>query len=897
MAILEHPSSPDAPSNAPLGYSAVPRQLLIDNQAIATSTPRTQSDCTHCGIPVPAGLLVADRQERFCCHGCETAYAVIHRCGLDRYYEIRNQLGAVTGPARFTSRSYAEFDDGTFRSLYVRKDHPSNTSSSSESSPGMSGPSMSHIDLFLAGVHCASCVWLVERLPRLLPGVIEARVDLGRAMVQLAWDDSQVRLSEIARILDSIGYPPTPARDVRARARRLIEDRRQLARLAVAGACAGNVMLFAVALYAGAFGSMEPAYRQLFRWMSLALTLVSLAWPGRVFFTSAWYALRTRSVHFDIPIALALGAGAAWSIYSTAKGSLHPAVDALQGEVYFDTVSVLVFALLVGRFLQARQQRSAADSVELLFSLTPAAARRVQRLDGLGAESIEEVPVEALAKGDTVEVRPGECIPGDGEIMFGQSAVDQAVLTGESKPIHVSPGDSVAAGTVNVSSLLRIRIAATGESTRIGKLMRLVEDGSRRRAPIVQFADRVAGYFTIGMLTLAGLTFIVWLMLDPSRALDHAVAVLVVTCPCALGLATPLVMTIAMGRAARHRTLIKGGDAIQRLATTRRTAANIIGTIFLDKTGTITVGGLALVHWIGDESLKPYVAAIESQSNHPVAIALARDCAPTGPHDADSIDPSEIRELEHRVGAGLSATIRHQHVHVGSPAFVTQRCTGIDPAISAAFSRFASEGLTPIAIAAGGRIVAAAALGDRIRPDAAASVARLRALGYRVAILSGDHCAVVAHVAEQLDIPATDALSGQSPEAKLAAVQAAKSQGPVIMVGDGVNDAAALAAADVGVAVHGGVEASLAAADIYLGTAGLSPLVDLIESSRRTMRAIHRNLWVSIFYNTTAATLAMLGLVSPIVAALVMPLSSLTAVAVSLRSRTFDPPASQGVRS
>lgn len=817
--------------------------------------------CTHCRLPVPAGLVVPDRPEQFCCHGCETAYEVIHRCGLDRYYALRE--GDEAAP-RVSGRSYAEFDDAMFRNLYVRRD----------------AAGTHHAELFLSGMHCAACVWLIERMPRLLPGVAEARVDLGRSLVRLSWDEASVRLSEIARVLDSIGYQPTPARDAGARATRRAEDRRQLVRLAVAGACAGNVMLFAVSLYAGAFGSMEPAFQQLFRWGSLVLTLVSLAWPGRVFFASAWYAIRTRSAHFDVPIALALAAGAVWSIWSTVMGTLRP--QAVVGEVYFDTVSVLVFALLIGRFLQARQQRFAADSVELLFSLTPSAAHR---LKAGGRGEFEDVPAESLASGDIIEVRPGESLPADGEVTTGHSAVDQAVLTGEARPVDVGPGGRVAAGTVNITSSVRVRVSATGEATRLGKLMRLIEEGSRRRAPIVEFADRVAGHFTIGMLAMAALTLGAWAWIDPAHAVDHAVALLVVTCPCALGLATPLVMTVAMGRAARRHMLIKGGDAIQRLATRR---APNSGTIFLDKTGTITEGGFSLAAWIGEDRAKPLVALIELQSNHPAGIALARDCGPPA--------GGVVTNLHHRVGGGLSGIIGGRRLSVGSPAFVLPRCTTPGDELLAALNQWPGDGLTPVAIAIDDRVVAVAGLGDRLRADAADSVKQLQALGFRVGVLSGDHPDVVARVARELGIPPEYTRGGQTPEMKLEAVHAAKSHGPVIMVGDGVNDAAALAAADVGVAVHGGVEASLAAADVYLRSPGLGPLVELIEASRRTMNTIKRNLWVSLFYNITAGTLAALGLVSPIVAALIMPLSSLTAVTISLRSRTFGSPAA-GARS
>ncbi|MDX2130536.1 MAG: heavy metal translocating P-type ATPase [Planctomycetota bacterium] len=815
----------------------------------------TPAVCAHCALPVPLGLVRPAEDRQFCCQGCESAYRVIHQCGLERFYAIRDQADGAAAPAGATGRTFAEFDDDTFRRLHVTR----------------TPDGLCRAELFLSGVHCAACVWLVERLPRFVPGVVEARVDLGRALVHLTWNDERVPLSRIARALDSIGYAPSPAREAAARARRRAEDRRQLARLAVAGACAGNVMLFAVALYAGVFGVMEPAHRELFRWASMLLTVVSLAWPGRVFFTSALAALRARAPHFDVPIALALGAGGAWSIWSTVTGA---------GEVYFDTVSVLVFALLVGRFFQARQQRSAADAVELLFSLTPASARRVPA----GGGEPEDVPVEALAPGDIVEVRAGECLPADGVVTAGHSAIDQGVLTGESRPVDIAPGREVAAGTINVGAAIRVRVEATGEGTRVAKLMRLVEDGARRRAPIVRFADRVAGAFTVGMLALAVITFGVWLVLDPPHALDHAVALLVVTCPCALGLATPLVITIAMGRAARGRMLVKGGDCLQRLSTP--------GTILLDKTGTITLGGLAPVAWAGEDLWRAPVASLEAHSNHPVAVALRRDVP------AEDLLPAT--DVVHTVGGGIEGVVGGQRVVVGSPAFVRARTAAARPPRTPAespaeadlvreLSAFAARGLTPVAVAVDDVLVAGVALGDRVRPGSAAAIGQLRALGWNVRMLSGDHPDVAQAVGREVGLLPADIHAGLSPEDKLAHVQSLGARGgcPVVMVGDGVNDAAALAAADVGVAVHGGVEASLAAADVYLGTPGLAPLVELVTASRRTMTVIRRNLWVSLFYNVTAGTLAVLGLVNPIVAALVMPLSSITALSVSLRSRTF----------
>jgi Cu2+-exporting ATPase len=811
--------------------------------------------CTHCASPVPAGLTEPEAADQFCCHGCRTAYSLIHACGLDRYYRLRDdalESASATLPVKQTGRRYSEFDDAVFRRLYCTS--------------GVDG--LASIELVLEGVHCTACVWLLEKLPSLLPGVIESRLDLRRATVHITWNDSAVKLSRIASVLESLGYRPHPARDTTARSLRKGEDRRHLVRLAVAGACAGNAMLFAVALYAGLFDWIENSHLQLMRWASMAVTLVSLVWPGRVFFTSAWAAIRTRTAHLDVPIALALAAGGVWSVISTIRGI---------GEVYFDTLSVLVFLLLVGRFIQHRQQRWASDAVELLFSLTPTSTRRVSR-DARGVERVDEVAVESLGEGDIVEVRAGDSFPADGVVMQGESQVDQSLLTGESRPVSIGIGAAAAAGAVNVTSTLRVCVMATGESTRVGKLMKMVEECSQRRAPIVRLADRISSFFTVGMLGAAALTLMVWLFIEPSHALEHAVALLVVTCPCALGLATPLVLTVALGRAARGGMLIKGGDVIQRLSKP--------GSIFLDKTGTITFGRMSVVRWEGRSWVKPLVAAIEMGSNHPIAAAMVRDLGGRGSGDPQAGSVAAVQSTQ-TTGGGIEGRVGGHEIAVGSPAYIRARAPRDPDGLWCFEDSIVSQGLTPVAVMVHGELAAMAGVGDQVRPDALRSIKELASQGWHVEVLSGDHPTVARATGMQVGISRDRVRGGMSPEAKLEVVREAATREATVMVGDGVNDAAALAASGVGIAVHGGAEASLAAADVYLNTPGLAGVVELIEGSRRTMGVIWRNLGVSVLYNLTAGTLAVTGHMNPLIAAIVMPISSLTVLVLSYKSRTF----------
>ena len=797
-------------------------------------------ECSHCSLPVPAGLVEPGAELHFCCSGCRVAYEVIHEHGLDRYYDIKDRIDAPEEPAHTSGKSFAEFDDPAFDRLYCRT--------------GADG--LSTIELYLEGVHCAACVWLVEKLTVVVDGVAEVRLDLGRSLAHVTWDPDTTELSAVARFLDSIGYTPHPFRGVEARDMARREERSLLIRIAVAGAIAGNVMLIAFALYGGRFHGITDEYRQLFRWVSLGLALPSVLWCASVFYRGAWGALKTRTLHMDLPIAIGILAGFLQGAFNTIRGS---------GEIYFDSVTALIFFLLVGRFLQRRQQRTAASSTELLFSLAPSTARLMT------TEGVREVPLEALTPGCLVEIRAGDSIPADGVVVEGSSMLDRSLLTGESRPEAAATGDPVHAGTLNMSNRIVVEVHTAGEDTRIGRLMRLVEEGAQRRAPVVLLADRISGWFVAIVLVLAALTLAVWLRLDPAHAIEHAVALLIVSCPCALGLATPLAVSAAIGRAARRKILIKGGDALENLAHQ--------GLMLLDKTGTLTEGRLAVVRWWGDEAVQPMVGALEFHSSHPVARAL---CEAYGDREAPAI--AEAREVP---GAGIGGYCGGRRVLAASPGHAVSELGPLPPGANDAVVRFAADGLSPVVIAVDGAVAAVAGIGDGLRPDTTPALSAIEGRGWRVEILSGDHPTVVESIGREVGLTPEQVRGGMTPEAKLEVVKAASGAETVAMVGDGVNDAAALSAATVGIGVHGGAEAALAAADVYLARPGLTPLVELLDGARRTLGVIRRNLVFSLTYNVIAVSLAMTGHMSPLLAAVLMPLSSMTVVLSSYRARTF----------
>ncbi|TWT40772.1 Copper-exporting P-type ATPase A [Botrimarina hoheduenensis] len=802
--------------------------------------------CDHCGLPVPIALFEADAAHQFCCGGCAVAYEVIHGAGLDEYYAVRQRVVSSAQPSQGIGSTYLAYDSSVFLDRHTHTTEGG----------------LRAAEFRLGGVHCAACVWLVEKLPKIVPGVVESRLSLGSARARVVWDPERVSLSCVARQLDRLGYSPQPIRDSANRQVHDADNRRRLVRVAVAGALAGNNMLIALALYAGVFDGIETQFATLFRWLSLGLGWISLLWPGATFFRSAITGLRAGVPNLDQPIAGALAVGA---VAGTANVLLA------RGDIYFDSLSVLVFLLLVGRYLQAMQQRWAHEAVGLMLSMTPDTCRVVR-----GAELVEE-PIEALACDDVFEVRPGELFPADGVVISGRSAIDQSILTGESTPHTVDRGDTVCAAAQNLAATLRVKTSAVGAETRVGKLTQLVEDGLSTKPAIVRFADRVAGWFIVIVSALAALNLTWWgTTTGLAGAVDSTVALLIVACPCALGLATPLTMAVAIGKGSQRGMLIKSATALEQLA---RISPKNPGHLLLDKTGTLTRAVLRMEQWHGPIELQSWVAAIESESNHPVAKALVARLGPVSAEQTDSLfDRTEVH------GSGVRARTPLGLMLVGSPRFARESGVFIAADKVTLIDHGRAQGYLVAVVALDNHVHAVIWLSDTLQANCRRDIARLIEGGWCPTILSGDASQPVQMVAQAVGIEPTQAHGELSPEEKLAHVRRCVSvpegeRGVVAMVGDGVNDAAALAAADVGIAVQGGAEVSLAAADVYLNEPGIGKLVELVELAEETMRVARRNLGLSLGYNLVAVTLAIAGLITPLVAAILMPISSATVLA------------------
>ncbi len=840
--------------------------------------------CAHCGLPVPLGRVEAELHRnsvaviarqidtadqitgkareipsphqkglgisrsvqlgcgagpQFCCDGCSSVFAILHFAGLDDYYKYRASSEVAQPSPRPSRRKFEELDELEFQAQHCT----------------VRGDGVASIEFFLEGVHCSACVWLVERLTRVAPAVMESRFDLSRSTLRVAWRTEQASLSAVARALDSLGYCPHPTSSSSLAEDQRKGDRALLLRLGLAGAAAGNVMLMALALYSGKFSGMGSEYQTLFRWGSLLIATPTVFWTGDVFFRGGVAALRTRTPHMDLPVSLGILAGYLGSAVNTLRA---------RGDVYFDSLCTLIFLLLVGRYLQRTQQRRSSKASELINALAPTTARLV---DGA---TRREVPAGDVAKGSIVEVLAGERVAVDGFVTSGTSTIDASLLTGESVPQEVSVGDRVHAGTANQIGTLRVRVESSGADTRLGRLMHSVETTQRERAPIVRLADRVAGYFVIGIVATAVCTLLVWLTLDPSHAIDHTVALLVVTCPCALGMATPLAVSSALRKAAAAGVLFKGGEFIEELARP--------GLIVFDKTGTLTEGRLDLVAWIGDETVKPLLRAAEAISEHPIGRAVQR----AFPDNA--LPCTERSDL----AGGMRAKVSGDSLLIGSSSMIIGELGSAPAWVHDWVRTHAGAGRTPVVVAVNGEARAVAAFADTVRADAAPSLRELSALGFQLQVLSGDHQQVVDAVVAKLGVPFVAATGGASPESKLRTISQLRAQGQrVFMVGDGMNYASAMAAANVGIAVHGGAEACLAAADVFTTLGGLAPVSLAAAGSRRTMRAIRTGIGLSLGYNAIGIALAVSGRLDPLLAAVLMPLSSITVVTLALRARTF----------
>jgi Cu+-exporting ATPase len=775
----------------------------------------------------------------------------------------------------------------------------------------------STVTIPVEGMTCASCTSRVERALTREAGVTDAAVNLMLRQATVSYDPAATTPGQLVEAIRATGYEAQladpgrtafeeqEARDVAQQAE--FEELRGKA--LVSGGLGGLAMLLSMPLMVAdgpavhgpvadpfmrwAMDWLTPPLqgvapwlygipRPVLSWSLLAVTLLVMTWAGRHFYTRAWAAFRHHSADMNTLVAVGTGAAFLYSVVAT----VAPAVFTTRGlmpDVYYEAVIIIIALILTGNAFEARAKRRTAVALRALVQLQPATARVVR--DGVEAD----LSVESVRHGDTVVVRPGERIPVDGTVVEGHSAVDEAMLTGESLPVEKGAGDRVIGGTINGTGAFRFTATTLGADSVLSRIVTLMRDAQGSRAPIQKLADRISGVFVPIVLQVAVITFVAWYVAADAapvvRGISAAVAVLIIACPCAMGLAVPTAVMVSTGRGAALGVLIKGGEALQR--------AGDVATIVLDKTGTVTEGRPAVTDLVRpagqdgsltDAELLGLVATLESASEHPLAAAIVEHARMLG------IIPRKVEGFQSATGRGAAGIVDGRALAVGNAALLADYA--IDPApLAGQAERLSAQGKTAMYVAVDGELVGLIAVADPIRPTSRAAIARFRSMGLEVVMLTGDNEATARAIAAEAGIDRV--VAGVLPEGKVAEIKRLQGEGRVVaMVGDGINDAPALAQADIGMAIGGGTDIATEAADVVLMRGDLGSAADAIHLSRRTMRTMKQNLFWAFIYNVVGIPVAAgvlypaFGiLLSPILASAAMAFSSVSVVGNSLRLR------------
>ena len=757
--------------------------------------------------------------------------------------------------------------------------------------------------LNIGGMTCAACVIHVERALTGVPGVIKASVNLGVERASVEFSPSIVTLDDMRRAVEEAGYRVESAGDREQELERLAKTKEmRFLRNRLVVAASGAILLFLGAFHGFPWvvGWMELGFYPFLLW---ALATPVLFWAGAGFYRSGLAGVRHGSANMHTLIALGTSTAYGYSVAVVLLEAFAPSVLAragIEGKVFFETAAVIIALVLLGRYLEARARGQTSEAIRRLIELRPATAT-VLRDDGEA-----EIPVEQVAVGDLLLVRPGQHIPVDGEVTSGHSSVDESMLTGESMPVEKVPGDQLYGATLNAYGALYYRATRVGQDTALAQIIRLVEEAQGSRAPIQRLADRISAWFVPIVVGLATFSFLLWLLLGPAPTLTLAilvfVAVLIIACPCALGLATPTAIIVGVGKGAAKGVLIKQAEALEK--------AHRVDTVVLDKTGTLTTGRPEVTAIVanpgsdgavdGEGEMLRLASSAEHGSEHPLAQAIVRLAEEQG------IEPAAAADFQAMPGRGIRALVDGRSVLLGNRALMDESGVYLD-GLNETATQFAANGGTPVYLAADGRAVGVFSVADTVKPGAVEGVERLQAMGLRVVMLTGDNAATAHTIARQLGIGQVEAEA--LPQDKAAVVRRLQGEGRVVaVVGDGINDAPALAQADVSLAMGGGTDVAIESADITLMRDDVGAVATAFDLSRQTMRTIKQNLFGAFFYNVLLIPVAagvlfpvfqavggvpvslefffgQQGFLNPVLAALAMAFSSVTVVTNSLRLR------------
>ena len=788
-------------------------------------------DCYHCGDPVPQDchhhVEILGQIREMCCPGCEAVAQTIVDSGLTSYYEYRTAPAEKADLVPQQLQSLLLYDHDEIQQEFVRESENCKEAS-----------------LSLDGVSCAACAWLIEKQLKREPGVVSIKVNTTTHRALLAWDPDTVKLSHLLSVIHRLGYKAAPFEADAQEQQYHRTMKGYLYRLGIAGIATMQVMMLAIALYFEIFGDLDAEFKNYLRWVSLIFATPVMLYSALPFYLNAWRNLRAKTLGMDVPVSIAMLFAYVASLYATVME---------KGEVFFESISMFAFFLLLGRFLEMRARRHAAAASANLLKLVPAMAT---------LEDGSQVAAKTLKVGDVVTVLPGESLPADGEILKGQTSIDESMVTGESMPVPRIVGDTVYAGTINGDHHITLKVTKDRQNSLISNIVRLQDEAQSSKPKVAEVADIVARYFVAAILIISAGTWLYWYQHRPEDALWITLAVLVATCPCALSLATPTALTCSTSSLGRLGILLRRGHVLETLCN--------VNQLVIDKTGTLTEGNIRLVQTQtfnshSEGKALEVAAELERFANHPIARAFS----------AYRNEKPLFDDVENVIGSGLAGTVDGQEWRIGKADFVLALNPNKEQLLAGCDNRF------QVWLSCNGDLVASFMLADPIREDSPELIKQFQAEGIQVTMLTGDHSASAQVVADKLGVDHLEA--GVSPEGKLEYLRSLDKDKVALMIGDGVNDAPVLAGAHLSVAMGGGTDIAKSSADMVLLGDQLSRILRARKLAQKTRKIIRENLAWALGYNLIILPLAVAGFVAPYIAVVGMSGSSIIVVSNSLR--------------
>lgn len=793
--------------------------------------------CFHCLQPLPENggysVHLGGQDYSVCCYGCQAVAETIGQQNLLHFYQYRDTSNPLQVPLVPDELQQLEaYDDEQLQQQFTRQQD-----------------NLRSISLSIEGMTCSACAWLIEQHTRRLPGLVNVQVNATTERVQVQWHPDQLRLSDILKAIAELGYRALPFQSATQEQEFKKRRRYFVTRLGIAGLATMQVMMLAIGLYFGVVSDLDPQLRQFMWWISLFMATPVLLYSAQPFYVSAIRSIQAGRPNMDVPVTVALLSAYGASAYATVIN---------EGEVYFESVAMFTFFLLVGRYFELLARQKAVSAAANLVKLIPAIAQQ-ELSDG----QINPVSVSQLKPGDIVHVYPGATIPVDGELLSDSTAVNESILTGESRLVEKHQHELVLAGSLNKTQPIRVRVTATQQQTVLASIIELQDLALSRKPKLARVAERMASKFVVRILLLAAATFLIWTVIDPAEAFWVTLSVLVATCPCALALAAPTAVTGAIHKLNKSGVLLRNADVLQVLPEVK--------TMFVDKTGTLTTGEFVLQqrHYYAtarQAEIDAVTQALERSSNHPLAVPLQQLTEHSEP----------LTQIKSQMGMGLTGKWQQQGggsvtVRLGSLRYIQQWHPQFEPRLPDA----------QVFLATHDTVLAEYAVGDALRPDTQATIAELQQAGIHVVMLTGDKLEFAQRVANQLGI--SEVHANCLPADKLAILNAAQANAPVAMIGDGLNDGPVLAQADVSMTFGHAADLARTAADVILLRNQFSAMTQFRTITQLARRILRQNITWALVYNIGILPIAMAGYVTPYIAAIGMSASSLIVLLNSLR--------------